>query len=74
MSRVKHSYFVVMCDYGNKGREAVVDPEVTRRGIIERIMHGEYKNIVFIHHVDDLLVEDVIHELIAEAAELSEVA
>ncbi|MEY9705481.1 hypothetical protein ABIF50_008044 [Bradyrhizobium diazoefficiens] len=27
-------YFVVMIDYGRRGREAVVDPEITRREVI----------------------------------------
>jgi hypothetical protein len=26
-------YFVVMIDYGRRGREAVVDPEITRREV-----------------------------------------
>jgi hypothetical protein len=67
-NRIKHSYFVVMIDFGNRGLEAVVDPEITRREVISRIKSGEYRNIVFIHHVDDLLVEDVTGELI-DAAE-----
>jgi hypothetical protein len=57
-----------MIDFGNRGLEAVVDPEITRREVISRIKSGEYRNIVFIHHVDDLLVEDVTGELI-DAAE-----
>jgi len=67
MKRIKHSYFVVMVDYGKKGREAIVDPEVTRRGIVERIVAGEYGHVNFIHHVDDGLVLDVTNELFAEA-------
>lgn len=62
------SYFVVMIDYG-KSREAIVDPEVTRAGIVARIKSHEYQNIAFIHHVDAGLVEDVTAELI-DAAEL----
>ena len=34
-------YFVVMIDYGRRGREATVDPEVTRREVISRIASGE---------------------------------
>jgi hypothetical protein len=30
-------YFVVMIDYGRRGREAIVDPEVTRREVISRV-------------------------------------
>jgi hypothetical protein len=66
--RIKHSYFVVMVDLGHLGLEAIVQPEITRRAIIDRIKSGEYRDIVFVHHVDDLLVEDVTAELI-DAAE-----
>lgn len=47
------SYYVVMIDYGRRGREAIVDPEVTRRGVIDRIRTGEYprSQIAFIHYV-----------------------
>jgi hypothetical protein len=51
-------YFVVMIDYGRRGREAVVDPEVTRREVIARVASGEYKNISFIHEIVDRSVDD----------------
>lgn len=70
MSRVKHSYFVTLIDYGKKGREAIVDPEITERGVVNRIASGEYQNIVFIHHVNDGLVSDVTDELIDAAEDL----
>jgi hypothetical protein len=41
-------YFVVMIDYGRRGREAVVDPEIRKREVISRVAFGEYKNISFI--------------------------
>jgi len=63
------NYYVVMIDYGRRGREAIVDPEITRRQIVDRIKSGEYRDIAFIHHVEDGLVEDVTSELI-DAAEL----
>jgi hypothetical protein len=66
-------YFVVMIDYGRRGREAVVDPEVTRREVIARIASGEYSNISFIHEILNCSVEDVTEEILAEAA-LPEVA
>ena len=69
MKRTKHSYFVVMQDYGTRGLEAIVQPEITRRAIIDRIKSGEYRDIVFVHHVDDLLVEDVTAELVDAAEE-----
>ncbi|WJR76535.1 hypothetical protein [Bradyrhizobium sp. NP1] len=61
-------YFVVMIDYGRRGREAVVDPEVTRREVVSRVTSGEYKNISFIHEIVDACVEDVTAEILKEAA------
>jgi hypothetical protein len=61
-------YFVVMIDYGRRGREAVVDPEITRRDVVARIASGEYKNISFIHEIDDSAVDDITAEILAEAA------
>jgi hypothetical protein len=61
-------YFVVMIDYGRRGREAVVDPEITRREIVSRVVSGEYSNISFIHEIADSVVEDVTAEIFAEAA------
>lgn len=58
-----HSYFVVMIDYGRRGQEAVVDPEITRREVVSRIASGEYSNIVFIHEVIGWHVYDVTDEL-----------
>ena len=61
-------YFVVMIDHGRRGREAIVDPEVTRREVVSRVASGEYKNISFIHEIDDGAVGDVTAEILAEAA------
>jgi hypothetical protein len=61
-------YFVVMLDYGRRGREAIVDPEVTRRDVVSRIASGEYRNISFIHEVVDRAVDDVTDEILAEAS------
>jgi hypothetical protein len=61
-------YFVVMIDYGRRGREAIVDPEITRREVISRITSGEYKNISFIHEIADCSVEDITADILAEAA------
>jgi len=60
-------YFVVMIDYGRRGREAIVDPEITRREVISRVASGEYKNISFIHEIADSAV-DITAEILAEAA------
>ena len=61
-------YFVVMIDYGRRGREAVVDPEITRREVVSRVASGEYGNICFIHEIADRAVEDVTEDILAEAA------
>ena len=61
-------YFVVMIDYGRRGREAVVDPEVTRREVVSRVASGEYGNISFIHEIADATVEDITEEILTEAA------
>ena len=60
-------YFVVMIDYGRRGREAIVDPEITRREVIARVMSGEYKNISFIHEIAGASVEDITADILAEA-------
>ena len=52
-------YFVVMIDYGRRGREAIVDPEITRREVVSRVTSGEYKNISFIHEIAGSAVDDV---------------
>ena len=57
-----------MIDYGRRGREAIVDPEITRREVISRITSGEYKNISFIHEIADCAVQDITAEILAEAA------
>ncbi|MCP1842973.1 putative DNA-binding protein [Bradyrhizobium sp. USDA 4524] len=61
-------YFVVMIDYGRRGREAIVDPKMTRRDVVSRIASGEYTNISFIHEIAERSVEDVTDDLLAEAA------
>ena len=61
-------YFVVMIDYGRRGREAIVDPEITRREVVSRVASGEYKDISFIHEVGNFSVDDVTAEILAEAA------
>jgi len=66
-------YFVVMIDYGRRGREAVVDPEITRREVVSRVATGEYSNICFIHEIADRAVVDVTEDILAEAA-LPEIA
>ena len=61
-------YFVVMIDHGRRGREAIVDPEITRREVVSRISSGEYANISFIHEIADSSVEDITEDILSEAA------
>ncbi|CCD97378.1 conserved hypothetical protein [Bradyrhizobium sp. ORS 375] len=61
-------YFVVMIDYGRRGREAVVDPEMTRRDVVARIASGEYANISFIHEIAGHAVADITADLLSEAS------
>jgi hypothetical protein len=68
------SYFVVMIDFGRKGREAVVDPEMTRRDVIARLVSREYDNVHFIHEIEDGHVSDVTLELQLEASVMAEAA
>jgi hypothetical protein len=69
-----HSYYVVMIDFGKRGLEAIVDPEITRRGVVARITAGEYTNIAFIHHIEGGYVFDCTDELMTEAGVGAEVA
>jgi hypothetical protein len=68
-----NSYYVVMIDYGRKGREAIVDPELTFSGVVDRVATGEYKNILFVHHIDGDGVFDVTSDVLEEAGELETV-
>ena len=61
-------YFVVMIDYGRRGREAIVDPEITRREVVSRVASGEYRNISFVHEIADSSVEDITADILSEAA------
>jgi hypothetical protein len=60
-------YFVVMIEYGRRGREAIVDPEMTRRELTSRVASGEYSNISFIHEINAGSVDDITADIIAEA-------
>ena len=66
--KMSYSYFVVMIEYP-RGREAIVDPEVTRREVVSRIRSREYdpERICFIHYIACGEVDDVTADVIAEA-------
>lgn len=70
---IAQNYFVVMRDHGKFGREAIVDPQHTRRNIIDLIATGEWSDVIFVHEIVDGLAVDVTDEIIA-AAEQSEEA
>lgn len=67
------SYFVVMIDYGPRGREAIVDPEMTRAGAVARVREvlGDYGVVDFVHHVvPGQIPEDLTREILAEALDI----
>lgn len=71
------SYFVIMIDHGRRGREAIVDPEITRRGVVSRIAAGEYRrdSILFIQHViHGSIIQTVTDEIMAEVEPFCEEA
>lgn len=69
-------YYTVFVEYDQLGQfsgvEAIVDPELTRADIIDRLRSGEYASktsrVVQIDHTCDGLTDDVTAEMI-EAAE-----
>jgi CO dehydrogenase/acetyl-CoA synthase gamma subunit (corrinoid Fe-S protein) len=67
------TYFVICADFGRKGREAIVDPEMTFRGAVEKVREiiGDGKEIAFAHEVTFMNgshhVSDVKDELINRA-------
>lgn len=46
------TYYVVVCEYGSWGREAIVNPEHTRSKIIDMIRKGEFPQIVVIDEIE----------------------
>jgi hypothetical protein len=60
-----------MQDFDDLGLEGIAHPELTRRDIVSRLASGEYKHVVFIHRVEDGLVEDVTDSLFDEAEVLA---
>lgn len=64
-------FFIVMVDYG-RAREAVSNPEFTRRQIVEEvrdIVASHDRSVVFVKFVDGNFIEDVTAEICAEAGE-----
>jgi hypothetical protein len=48
-------------------RETIVDPEITRREVVGRVVSGEYRNISFIHEIAGSSAEDVTADILAKA-------
>lgn len=68
--KTSHCYYVVMQDFADRGLEAVVHPEDTRRDVVAQLASGEAKHVAFIHRVEGLYIEDVTDELFNEAEAL----
>jgi hypothetical protein len=66
---MSYDYFVVLQDFGRRGREAIVNPNDSKRDVISLIKSGNYAPILFIHRIHDGMVEDLTEELMAEAAD-----
>ena len=67
--RILTSYYVVMRSTGS-GLEAIVDPALIRRDIVDLIKHDrdhDWRKIAYIHHNDFGTLKDVTDELIDEA-------
>jgi len=63
-------FYILMIDYGRDGREAIVNPEETRRGIVSEvrtILAEGRKGIAFVKFVDGDSIEDITQEIIHEA-------
>lgn len=62
------SYFVVMIDYGKIGREAAVNPEMTRRGAVDRVREamGDGHSVPYVHHIHDGVCEDISEDVFTE--------
>ena len=63
-------FFILMIDYGRRGREAVIDPEHTRREIVSQardLLAQADRSIAFVKFVDGNFIEDVTAEIVAEA-------
>ena len=74
-------FYILMIDYGKSypgkkgpsGFEAVVQPEQTRRSIIEQardIISDDRHSIAFIKHVNGNFCEDVTAEIVDEASQM----
>lgn len=78
-SRPDHGvYYVCFQDFGRRGREAIVDPELTRSNIIDKIARKDFgfEHVVAVHavHIATFTSEDITEEVLNAASLVSEAA
>ncbi len=44
------SYFIVMCNH-RTGREAIVDPNMSRSNVVDMIASKEWENVLWVHEI-----------------------
>jgi hypothetical protein len=67
---IRHSFYILMIDYGRTGMEAVVQPEQTRRSVIEEVrgIISEGRNsVAFVKFVDGNYIEDCTDDIVSAA-------
>jgi hypothetical protein len=73
MNRISHSFYILMVDFKHgaaKGMEAIVQPEKTRRSIVEEVrgIISEGRNsVAFVKFVDGNYIEDCTDDIVAAA-------
>jgi hypothetical protein len=79
-------FYILMVDYPRRvfedhifpaGREAIVNPELTRRDIVDQardIISEGRNSIAFVKQVDGNFICDVTQEIVAEASQMVEAA
>ncbi len=63
-------FYILMIDYGRRGLEAVCQPELTRRAIVEQacdVIKSADRSIAFVKYVDGNFIEDVTADIMDEA-------
>jgi len=44
--------YIAMCDFGKLGREATVNPEHTRRNVVDMIVSGEWLDVLWVRQMN----------------------
>lgn len=64
MKHISHSYYVALMDYGSRGFEALpVNPEFTKRDIVDEILSCRTGELVHVKHIDGNYCEDVTDDI-----------